>query len=123
MMRFGFLLMSLMYGLIFVFADEFVDKLVGPQSGDAVLPLQILLVGLLANIPGSFKSGLLQGAGHQGAIARLGIILATICLTLVAILGSIWGAAGAAVAVTSVYIIQYFATTIMFANLGRGIRT
>jgi O-antigen/teichoic acid export membrane protein len=116
-MRVIFWVMTVVYCGIFVYAEPLIDALVGDKYGAAVAPFQILLVGLLFNLPGSFKSGLLQGAGHQRIVARLGVLLAAACLILVAALGAVWGAIGAAAAVTSVYVLQYVATTWIFAIL------
>ncbi|WP_454085386.1 lipopolysaccharide biosynthesis protein [Georgenia sp. Marseille-Q6866] len=93
--------------LIGVLAEPLVVFVVGEQYLGSVTPLRILLVGLAVNIPGSYLSGVMQGLGHERDIARLGVILAATTLVLVPIGAVLWGANGAAVGITVVYLLQF----------------
>lgn len=93
--------------LIGTFAEPLVVFVVGEQYLGSVTPLRILLVGLAVNIPGSYLSGVMQGLGRERDIARLGVVLAAATLALVPAGAVIWGANGAAVGITAVYLLQF----------------
>lgn len=99
-------LMAVIFAVVFVFTELILRLTVGESYLDAAWPLRILLLGVLMNVAGSFKSGLLQGSGEQVFIAKLGAFLAVLFLAGVGVASYFFGAIGAASAATFVYAVQ-----------------
>lgn len=91
---------------IFIFSRPLIEFTLGREYLAAAGPLRILCLGIALNIIGSSRSALLQASGDQHFVARLGIALSFAMLLSVGAGTLFWGAEGAALGMTTVYLIQ-----------------
>jgi O-antigen/teichoic acid export membrane protein len=90
-----------------IFAEEIVGSIFGSEYREAVLPLRIVCCGILVSTVGSFRSSMLQGLGDERYVAKIGVVLVFVTLSLVAFGAALLGAVGAALAVTFSYCVQF----------------
>ena len=87
--------------LLMILADEFVITLYGPKWGEAILPLQILLIYAIRYSVGAPIGAAFKAYGRPDMVFKIG--LATIPFYLISIwIGSFWGIIGVAIGVTIV---------------------
>ncbi len=105
------------FGLL-VLAEPFVRLYFGPEFGDSVLPLQILIIGSLGFGLARIMNPLIEGTGHikSGIRISAGIVALNICLNILFI--PIYGIKGAAIATS----ISYFAKLIQYSYLLKKLR-
>jgi O-antigen/teichoic acid export membrane protein len=105
------------FGLL-VLADPFVKLYYGPEFGDAVLPLQILILGSLGFGLARIINPIIEGTGHikEGIRISAGIVALNIILNIILI--PIYGIMGAAIATS----ISYFAKLIQYVYLLRKLK-
>jgi O-antigen/teichoic acid export membrane protein len=105
------------FGLL-VLADPFVKLYYGPEFGDAVLPLQILILGSLGFGLARIINPIIEGTGHikEGIRISAGIVALNIILNIILI--PIYGIMGAAIATS----ISYFAKLIQYTYLLRKLK-
>lgn len=100
------------FGLL-VLADPFVKLYFGPDFGDSVLPLQILILGSLGFGLARIMSPIIEGTGHikEGIRISAGIVALNIGLNVLLI--PMYGIKGAAVATS----LSYFAKLLQYSYL------
>ena len=81
--------------VLIVVAPDFVPVVLGDQWGDAVVPLQILCIGGLANTLTSLHWSVLQACGEAGVLLRVTVLSAAVTWTAFAA-GLHWGIVGVA---------------------------
>ena len=82
--------------VLIVVAPDFVPVVLGDQWGDAVVPLQILCIGGLANTLTSLHWSVLQACGEAGVLLRVTVLSAAVTWAAFAA-GLHWGIVGVAV--------------------------
>jgi stage V sporulation protein B len=95
-------------------APAVIRLLYGPQFGDAVIVLQILLVSIVFGVLGQASRSALLGMERQGFLLKSGVVAALASLALDFALIPRWGAIGAAIANT---VVQAGWALVIFAPL------
>ena len=91
----GGLLLGFPYMLVVVAAPWAIGHL-GPGYGGAIVPLQVLCIGLVASSVVSIFTAVLQARGAAGTVALVSTVTTMICLIMVAVGAVLAGAIGAA---------------------------
>ena len=112
---FVLLVMTVIYGAIWVLIPWGVPTFLGSAYIPAVLSVQIVVAGLPFAAAASLFSSLLQARGHKKFVAIVATISTGVCLGCVGIAAPIWGAAGAAVALAVSFLVQAIVLVVKFA--------
>jgi O-antigen/teichoic acid export membrane protein len=88
----------------FVLAEPVCALLYGDAYRSAGLPLAVLLVGIPFAVVAAALSGILQGQGDEGFVAKVGVVFAVAFLSAISIGAISGGPTGAAIGSTSVYV-------------------
>jgi len=103
---------------LFAVAEPFVKLYYGPEFSDAVLPLQILILGSLGFGVARVLNPIIEGTGHIKAGIRISAGIVALNIGLNILLIPIYGITGAAVATS----ISYFAKLIQYVYLLRKLK-
>lgn len=90
----------------FIWTQPLLALIVGVDFERSAEPLRWVMLASLLSVPGSYMSGVLQGAGHHYAVAHLGVYLAVASIAGAALGAALAGATGAAIAAAGVAAIQ-----------------
>ena len=94
------------YAVVFAATPWALPVLLGDSYAGSVPALMIVVAGLPFAAAGSLYSSLLQGAGHKHFVATVSVCSSTLCLLAVAAFGFVWGAIGAAGALSGTFALQ-----------------
>lgn len=98
--------LSVLYGSFIVVIPRLVPSVLGQSYEGAIVPLQIVVGGLVFAALASLLGSVLQARGLQWYVANAAMWMTALCLVL-GIGGSIlWGAIGAAVALSLSFVVQ-----------------
>ena len=113
------LLMIAMSGLFVALAATaplYIPWLLGDAFEDAVLPVQIVVTGLIFGSAASILVSLHQARGGQRYVSFASIATSLYCVPAVFLGASMWGAVGAAIALSSTFLLQ---STLLLLRLRR----
>ncbi|MDD7930676.1 lipopolysaccharide biosynthesis protein [Microbacterium thalli] len=102
---------TVLYLVLVVTAPWFVPLLLGADYAHSVPAVQIVVAGLPFAALISLLSSILQGHGHKHYVATVSTVSVIVCLGMVATGAWLWGAAGAALALT----VNFFAQAVAIA--------
>ncbi len=105
-----------LYVALILTAPWFVPSLLGADYAGSVPAVQIVVAGLPFAALISLLSSILQGHGRKHFVATVSTVSVIACLAMVAIGSSVWGAEGAAAALTVNFATQSVAIAIGFYN-------
>ncbi|TDL46287.1 lipopolysaccharide biosynthesis protein [Microbacterium oleivorans] len=102
-------LTTAIYLLIIVIAPWGVPLVLGADYTGSVLAVQIVVAGLPFAALISLLSSVLQGRGRKHFVATVATVSVVVCLVMVALGAALWGAEGAALALTLSFVGQAIA--------------
>ena len=111
--------MAALLAICWAFVDDLVVSILGVPYLGAADPLRILAIGVIVNVPGAYWSGVLQGVGRERLVARVGTWLAVLFFPLVALGAWTEGAVGAAIGVTTTFVVQMLVFGGVRVRMGR----
>ena len=98
--------MTLGMAVLFIGAPTLVGYTLGNAYLPSVLPLRITCIGLVFAFAISLQTSFLQGRGLEHFVGRVGIAVSVLVLPVIALGAALYGAAGAAAAVTASFAIH-----------------
>lgn len=107
-------LTTTLYIALIVSAPLFVPLMMGEDYVGSVLAVQIVVAGLPFAALVSLLSSILQGRGRKHYVATVSTITVLACLAMVAAGAALWGAEGAALALTINFVGQAIAIAVGF---------
>ena len=113
------LLCVVFYSLVFAATPWALPFLLGESYLGSVPSVMIVVAGLPFAATVSLYSSLLQGTGHKHFVAVVSVCSSTFCLIAVAALGLVWGAIGAAGALSVTYALHSLAIFVGYRLLAR----
>lgn len=111
--------MAVLYALLAVAMPALVPALLGPDYEPAIAAIQITLAGLVFAAAASLLSASLQGWGDAHAVGVIAVVTSVACLGAVALGGLLAGAEGAAVGLSSSFVLQ---TALLVSRLPHQLR-
>ncbi|MDH3022469.1 oligosaccharide flippase family protein [Gordonia alkanivorans] len=87
-------------------APWYVPLVLGSAYDGAILPLQIVLIGLVFGSAASMLVSVLQARGLQASVGRISIGSSLVYLVCLAVTAPVWGATGAALSLSLSFIVQ-----------------
>ena len=97
------------YAVVFAATPWALPVLLGDAYAGSVPAVMIVVAGLPFAAAGSLHSSLLLGAGHKHFVATVSVCSSLLCLLAVAAFGFVWGAIGAAGALSGTFAVQALA--------------
>jgi O-antigen/teichoic acid export membrane protein len=110
------LVMTVVYAGIWVLIPWGVPTFLGTAYSPAIPSVQLVVAGLPFAAAASLFSSLLQGRGHKRFVALVATVSTGVCLVCVAVAAPIWGAQGAALALSVSFMVQAGVLALKFAR-------
>lgn len=98
--------MSAIYISIVLLAPWAVPAVLGDEYSPAVVPVQIVCIGLIFGAAASLTAGVLQAKGRQRLVGRASASTSAYCVGSIVLLSNLYGATGAALALASSFFFQ-----------------
>lgn len=113
-------LLAVFYILLAVSAAWLVPAILGEEYANAVLPVQIVCLGLVFGAIASLLASVLQARGQARSVGYISLSTAVICMVTIALGAGAWGAVGASLGLVASFALQAAMMLIQVRRPGRG---